>query len=123
MGTPKNKKSGSAWSQIIQAITTPLGFYVLALLIVESTLGLVLAGSKLSEEHVWWGFFVMIGVFLGVVCVVTCFASWNPKNLLYGKEEHSNPTLEPSALRDQIEDLIAANVKPECLQKPENRGN
>ena len=30
---------------------------------------------------------------------------------------------EPSALRDQIEDLIAANVRPECLQKPDERGN
>lgn len=42
--------------------------------------------------------------------------AWDPKRLLFGKEEHVNPSLEPSALRDQIEDLIQANVKPECLK-------
>ena len=123
MPVAKKPKLGSGWPGIIQAITTPLGLYVLSLLIVEATLGLVLSASKLSESHVWYGFFVIIGLFLLVVGVVTGFAIWNPKNLLYGKEEHSNPALEPSALRDQIEDLIAANVKPECLQKPDERGN
>jgi len=43
----------------------------------------------------------------------------DPKRLLYGKEEHANPALEPSALRDQIEDLIQANVKQECLKNPQ----
>jgi len=38
-----------------------------------------------------------------------------------GKEEHSNPALEPSASRDAIEDAIAAKVKPECLKTPPNR--
>jgi hypothetical protein len=41
---------------LIGVITTPLGFYVLALLIVESTLAIVLSCSKLSEAHVWEGF-------------------------------------------------------------------
>jgi hypothetical protein len=35
--------------------------------------------------------------------------------------EHSNPELEKSALGDQIEDLIYANVKEERLQKSEKR--
>ena len=35
---------------------------------------------------------------------------------LWIKEEHREPLLEPSALKDQIEDLIAANVKSECLK-------
>ena len=108
---------------MIQAITTPLGFYVLSLLIVEATLGLVLTTSKLSEAHVWIGFFVMIGLFLIVFVVVSGLVVWSPKNLLYGKEEHFSPALDPSALQDAIEDLIEANVKPECLQKSERRGN
>ncbi len=108
---------------IIRAISTPLGFYVLSLLIVEATLGLVLTGSNLNEEHVWIGFFVVIGLFLAVFGVVTGLVIWTPKNLLFGKEEHSNPELEKSALRDQIEDLIYANVKQECLQKAEKRGD
>ena len=63
----------------MRSITTPLGFYVLALLIVEATLSLVLAASKLTEEHVWEGFklmiyvFIVIYVFIGVVLIVTAF--------------------------------------------------
>ncbi len=59
-------------------------------------------------------------IFIGVLLVVTALTIGWPKNLLYGKEEHSNPTLEPSALKDQIEDLIAANVKSECLKTPQS---
>ena len=119
----KNSKSKGGRVGIIRAISTPLGFYVLSLLIVEATLGLVLTASKLSEGHVWIGFFTVIGLFVVVFLVVTGLVIWTPKNLLFGKEEHSNPELEKSALRDQIEDLIYANVRQECLQKPEKRGN
>ena len=60
----------------------------------------------------------MIGLFFLVFVVVSALVVCKPKNLLFGKEEHLNPLLEPSALKDQIEDLIAANVKPECFKKP-----
>jgi hypothetical protein len=123
MPTAKNPKMGGVRMGIIRAISTPLGFYVLSLLIVETTLGLVLTASKLNEEHVWIGFFVVMGLFLFVFVVVTVLVIFTPKNLLFGKEEHSKPELEKSALRDQIEDLIYANVKQECLQKTEKRGN
>ena len=122
MPPAKNAKSGKSRVDIIQAITTPLGFYVLSLLIIEATLGLVLTSSKLSESHVWTGFFVMLGLFLVVFVVVSGLVIWSPKNLLYGKEEHFNPALDPSALQDAIEDSIHANVKPECLQKTEKGG-
>jgi len=64
MPTVKNSKSGGLRAGIIRAISTPLGFYVLSLLIVETTLGLVLTASKLNEEHVWIGFFIVMGLFL-----------------------------------------------------------
>ena len=120
MPPAKNRKSVGVRSGIIGAISTPLGFYVLSLLIVEATIGLVLTASKLSVEHVWWGFFVAVGLFLLVFIVVTVLVIWFPKNLLYGKEEHLNPALEPSALRDAIEDTIVAKVKPECLKNTPN---
>jgi len=120
MAQPKNLKSAGLRVGIIRAISTPLGFYVLSLLIVEATIGLVLTASKLTEDHVWWGFFVVIGLFLLVFIVVTILVIWFPKNLLYGKEEHSNPALEPSALRDAIEEIITAKVKPESLKNPPN---
>ena len=94
---------------------TPLGFYVLALLIIESTLGIVLTAAKFDQEYKWLGFLCMIGVFAAVVVIVTILTAWKPKHLLYGKEEHSIPQIEPSALRDQIEDIIHQRVRPESL--------
>jgi hypothetical protein len=107
---------------LIGVINTPLGFYVLALLIVESTLAIVLSCSKHSEDHVLEGFKWMIGVLGAILLIVTSLTIFNPRNLLYGKAEHFSPALDPSALKDQIEDLIHANVKPECLQKDEKGG-
>ena len=48
--------------------------------------------------------------------LVTILTFVNPRNLLYGKEEHSAPQIEPSALRDQIEDIIYQRVKGEYLK-------
>jgi hypothetical protein len=106
----------------MRQVTTPLGFYVLTLLILEGTLSIVLTCSRLPEERVWNGFLWMIGVFVGVVVIVTLFVWQKPESLLFEKEQYLSQELERSALLDQIEDLISANVKPECLQKPEKRG-
>jgi hypothetical protein len=103
-------------NKALQQIQTPLGFYVLALLIIESTLCIVLTAAKFEQEYKWLGFLWMIGVFAAVVIIVTILTAWRPKNLLYGKEEHSIPQIEPSALRDQIEDIIFERVKPEYLK-------
>ena len=114
----KNSSKSKGRAEIIGLIRTPLGFYVLALLIVESTLAIVPSFSKFAEAHVWEGFKLMIWVLAAVLLVVSVFAFFKPRNLLYGKEEHREPLLEPSALKDQIEDLIEANVKRECLKSP-----
>jgi len=113
--TSKPRAKGNR-TEIIRAVTTPLAFYVLALLIIEATLALVLSSGKLSEERTWNGFQLMLATFVAVLAVVTALTVFWPKNLLYGKEEHANPLLAPSALKDQIEDLISANVKAECLK-------
>jgi hypothetical protein len=116
------KKSAVNRSKILRQVTTPLGFYVLTLLILEGTLSLVLTCSKLSEEHIWQGFLWMIGVFIGVIVLVSGFVFSKPESLLFEKEQYLPPELDPSALRDQIEDLIYQNVKLESLQNPESRG-
>ncbi len=115
----RTKGASRSRTEILRQVTTPLGFYVLALLILEATLAIVLTCSRLTEEHVWCGFTWMIVIFVGVVLLVTLFVYWKPQSLLFEKEEYIAPELEPSALRDEIEDLIHANVKPECLQKPQ----
>lgn len=117
-GKQTRKKPAISRAQIVRQVTTPLGFYVLTLLILEGTLSIVLTASKLTEEHIWSGFLWMIGVFIGVVILVTLFVWRKPESLLFEKEQYLPPELDPSALRDQIEDLIYKNVKPESLQKP-----
>jgi hypothetical protein len=109
MASPK-----TSWAVIIRQVQTPLGFYVLALLIVESALTITL--GLIKDEQKLTVFAWIIIVFGMVIAIVTGLVIWDPRRLLYGKEEHANPTLEPSALRDQIEDLIQANVKRECLK-------
>jgi len=111
---PRARESG--WAKILRQIQTPLGFYVLALLIVESTLCIVLTAAGFEQSYKWSGFLCMIGVFAGVVLIVTGLTILSPKNLLYGKEEHSAPQIEPSALKDQIEDIIYQRVKKDCLK-------
>jgi hypothetical protein len=117
---PRKKKPTMDRIGVLRQIKTPLGFYVLTLLILESTLAIVLTCSRLTEGHVWSGFLAMIGIFIGVVCLVTWFVWKKPEVLLFEKEQYLPPELDPSALRDQIEDLIFKNVKSESLQKPEN---
>jgi MFS superfamily sulfate permease-like transporter len=119
MAPAKNPKSTNSRAWLVRDVTTPLGFYVLLLLIGEASLALVLTYSKLSEDHVWDGFLVMIGLFSLVFFTVTALVVWKPQSLLYGKDEYSSPALDPSALKDQIEDIIYSSVKPDCLQKPE----
>jgi len=117
---PQRKKlSTKGRTNIIRSTTTPIAFFVLSLLIVEVTLGIVLASSKLSEEHVWKGFLWMAWIFIGVIVIVTVLTILKPRNLLFGKEEHLTPQLQPLALRDQIEDLIHLNVRPEALTNSE----
>jgi len=78
----------SVWVKIVEAITAPLGFFVLALLIVESFLATVLIGAGLEKPD------QMIGVWLGVVlfCLVTgavfILVWFKPANLTFDKEAH-----------------------------------
>jgi len=61
-------------------------------------------------------------MFIGVVVLVTLFVWRKPECLLFGKEEYLPPQIDPSALRDQIEDLIYKNVKPNSLQNAKMEG-
>jgi hypothetical protein len=116
MARPPAKQSSSGRTSTLQALTTPLSFLGLALLIIEATLAIVLSNSTLSEGHIWTGFLWMIGIFAAIVLIAVIFFWVKPQNLLFGKEELANPPLDPSALNDAIGDLIVANVKPDCLK-------
>ena len=53
---------------------------------------------------------------MAIILIVTGLTAFRAKNLVFGKEEHSAPQIEPSALRDQIEDIIFERVKSESLK-------
>lgn len=114
----RNSNKG-ATVQIVRAVGTPLGFYVLSLLIIESILGLVLIKAPSGSDYVRaFAAISMIVMFFSVFGTVTYFTAKNPKNLVFGKEEHAAPQLDDSALRDQIEDIVVKSVRPECLKNP-----
>ena len=107
--------SDSSRTGILRQVNAPLGFYVLALLVIEASLALVLSVADLETGQRWYGFLIMVAIFVIVLVLVSILVIWYPKNLVFGKEEHAAHT-EPSALRDQIEDLIIETVKSDCLK-------
>ncbi len=78
-------QSRSGWVRIIEAIDKPLGFFVLALLIVEGFLVLVLTLSglepKMQERGMWAG----VGLFIFVLCIVTICVWKKPTHLTFSE--------------------------------------
>ena len=74
--------------RIIQAVTAPLGFFVLALLIVESFLGAVLVGGNLERPDKITGMWLGVGLFVLVVAVVFVLVWFKPENLTFDKDAH-----------------------------------
>lgn len=82
----KDNANGSSRTRIIGAINTPLGFFVLALLIVESFLGLVLSVGKLDQKDAFWGMVLGVVMFVLVVLIVAFIVMRAPSNLLLDQE-------------------------------------
>jgi len=78
-------------SNTIKAITSPLGFFALSLLIVEGFLGIVLVFSKsdLSESFYFWGMIIGASLFLIVVILVWLLVMFDPRKLLYRAEDYN----------------------------------
>jgi len=72
----------------IAAITAPLGFFVLALLIVEVFLATIVLGTDLPIDYkaqfIWTG----IALFIFVVLVVCIFSWFKPESLTFDKSAH-----------------------------------
>ena len=80
---PDNMRIG-----IIEAINHPLGFFVLALLIVEAFLGIVLIYSDLSTEHKYIGMWMGLILFIMLIILVFILVWVKPKNLIFGEKGH-----------------------------------
>lgn len=77
-----------AWNKIIEAISTPLGFFVLALLIVEAFLATVLVGANLESAQKIMGMWLGVVLFVIVTVAVFILVWHKPQNLTYDKEAH-----------------------------------
>ncbi len=82
------KDTSSAWCKIIEAITAPLGFFVLALLIVEAFLATVLVGGNLEKPDQITGIWMGVGLFVLVTIAVFILVWCKPENLTFDKEAH-----------------------------------
>jgi len=73
---------------LIGAITSPLGFFALALLIVEGFLTITVVWSNLEPGQKFWG--MIIGAFLFVLVVIGVFVLvWHrPTNLTFSESGH-----------------------------------
>jgi hypothetical protein len=85
---------------VIRQVQTPRAFYVLALLIVESALTVTV--GLVNAEHKAAVFYSIIGVFVMVILIVTVLVGWDPKRLLYGKEELANPALKRKGVNHRL---------------------
>jgi len=74
--------------KIIEAITAPLGFFVLALLIVEGFLGTVLVWAQFEAKDKVTGMYLGVGMFVLVVAIVAIVVWYRPSNLTFDKEAH-----------------------------------
>jgi hypothetical protein len=97
--------------KLIEAIDRPLGFYVLALLIVEAFIATVSGVARFTQQYLLWALLLGVGMFVYITLTVTIIV-WNKAHVLmfdrdahlqervpYGSEK--NPVSGPTALSTQ----------------------
>lgn len=92
----------SSKAKIIEAITAPLGFFVLALLIVEAFLASVLVGGTLDKSQTAMGMYLGVGLFIFVTLVVALLVWFKPDHLTFDKEAHLRSRGKPPFGSDNL---------------------
>src|SRR5258708_17937113 len=100
--TTNDAKSHVSRVEIIRTVQTPLGFFVLVVLVVEVIFG-VIAGASQGGERVYLiaGMTVLIFLLVGLVAFM---AIWRPESL--------------QGIRPKLEDKVLAPVSIEVLRMP-----
>lgn len=123
MKTLKKKDSDGKYRiGILKAITAPLGFFVLALLIVEVFLGTVLGAGKLDPSLQFLALGAGIGLFLFVVIIVAIFVWFKPENLMFDKDAYLSDRLPFIGMNQKLTNGISIRIDPgtakqETIQK------
>jgi len=74
--------------QVVRAVGAPLGFFVLALLIVEAFLATVLVFADFTSTERVIGMWAGVGLFLIVTFIVGLLVWHKPQNLTFDREAH-----------------------------------
>lgn len=99
-------------NKLIDAITAPLGFFVLALLIVEASLSVVLVASDLQQSDKAIGMYLVVGMFILVAILVFLLVWHKPRNLTFDKAAHLDSE-KTSATYNHVNKLENNNNKME----------
>jgi len=86
----------TARRKLIEAITTPLGFFVLGLSIIDTFLGTALVFAGLTGQQKMICMYLGVALFILVISIVASLVWFRPQNLTFDKEAHL-------ASRDQTE--------------------
>ena len=82
---PKGQRIGV---MLVEAVTAPLGFFVLALLIVESFLAAALIRGGLNASNQLTVLWMGVGLFIVVIVTVAILVWKKPENLTFDKQAH-----------------------------------
>ena len=78
----------SAWARVIEAIDRPLGFFVLALLIVETFLATVAGIFRFTTPYDFYALVIGVCMFVYITLTVTFLVWFKPENLTFDKDAH-----------------------------------
>lgn len=75
-------------ASVIEKVNSPIGFYVLALLIVESFIGTMIGVADFSSYIQFCCFLIGVVLFLLTIGIVTAIVWCKPHVLVYGERSH-----------------------------------
>lgn len=117
----KSAKAGGSRVGVLQAVNTPLCFYVLALLIIEAFLGLGITTGKLDEETkrycINWG----LALFIGIIVIVSLFAWFKPDKLIYDRKTLFDERKEERSNQQPSENLISDITSSKIMNVSEGK--
>jgi len=82
--------ANEGWASILKAVRNPLGFFALALLVVEAAIGAI-AAYRLEDQDVLWALVLMAVLFVvitGLVAVIAFLETRTPLRTVRRIEEH-----------------------------------
>ena len=118
-----NNQPKSAWTRIIEAIDKPLGFFVLALLIVETFLAAIAGISKFTTPYDFYALLIGVGMFVYITLTVTLLVWFKAENLTFDKDAHLKRKgapfgTEKKQIKDKdIDKLLPSEAQPQTDSK------